>query len=114
MFYVQRDGNGNLLRVENQPFTEMTGELAAQSDELQAWLKTREEVNQRLQNLQASDMDIIRIVEDVVAVLVNKGVIQFTDLPQAAQEKLDRRAIDRADIEGLISGHQQLKQGSGS
>jgi hypothetical protein len=41
------------------------------------------------------------VLEDVVGVLVAKGVIRYTDLPEAARRKLDRRAVTRAEIEGL-------------
>jgi hypothetical protein len=32
-----------------------------------------------------------------------RGVIQYTDLPEAARNKLDERALARAEIEGLNS-----------
>ena len=41
------------------------------------------------------------MLEDVVSVLVERGVIRYTDLPEAARQKLDQRAIARAEIEGL-------------
>ena len=43
----------------------------------------------------------IRKYDFVVIVLVDRGIIQYTDLPEAARIKLDERAIARADIEGL-------------
>lgn len=103
MVYVQRDANGRLLRVESTPFEGMTENLAVESPELKAWLKTKEEVNQRLEKLHRSDLELVRVLEDVVSVLVERGVIQYTDLPEAARAKLDQRALTRADIEGLTS-----------
>jgi hypothetical protein len=99
--YVQRDENGHLLRVESSPFEGMTENLAVESSELSVWLQTKEEVKARLANLYRSDLELVRVLEDVVSVLVERGVIQYTDLPEAARLKLDQRAIDRADIEGL-------------
>mgnify|MGYP003613856730 CR=1 FL=1 len=43
----------------------------------------------------------MRVLEDVVSVLVSKGVIRYTDLPDAARRKLDRRAVTRAEIEEI-------------
>jgi hypothetical protein len=34
------------------------------------------------------DIDLVRVLEDVVDLLVARGVFRFTDLPQSAQEKL--------------------------
>lgn len=99
--FVQRDNSGQLLRVEMNAFEGMTGHLAADSEELQTWLKAREEIKARLDSLHQSDLDLIRVLEDVICVLVERGVIQYTDLPEPARAKLDTRAIARADLEGL-------------
>lgn len=100
MVYVERDAQGHLLRVEQQPF-EGSEHISIASEELQTWLKMREEVKARLDSLNSTDLELVRVLEDVVNVLVDRGVIQYTDLPQAAREKLDQRAVARADLEGL-------------
>ncbi|MBD9424735.1 tryptophan synthase subunit beta [Pseudomonas sp. PDM15] len=101
MVYVQRDAEGRLLRVEHDAFEGMTETLAVESEELHNWLAAREEVKERLTSLKDSDLELVRVLEDVVGVLVAKGVIRYTDLPEAARRKLDRRAVTRAQIEGL-------------
>ncbi len=101
MVYVQRDAEGRLLRVEHEPFEGMTETLAVESEELHRWLAAREEVKARLASLRESDLELVRVLEDVVGVLVGKGLIRYTDLPEAARRKLDRRAVTRAEIEGL-------------
>lgn len=101
MVYVQRDGQGKLLRVESQPFEGMNDTLAYQSDELKDWLEARTDVRSRLDLLRHSDLDLVRVLEDVVNVLVERGVIRYTDLPEAARRKLDERAVARAELEGL-------------
>lgn len=101
MVYIQRDNQGYLLRVEMDPFEGMTDNLAIESEELQNWLRTREEMKARLTSLHSTDMEMGRVLEDVVSVLVEQGVIKYTDLPKAAREKLDQRAVARAEIEGL-------------
>ncbi len=103
MVYVQRDEHGRLLRVEYQPFEGMTDNLAVESEELKVWLDVREEVRSRLASLNSSDLELVRVLEDVVSVLVERGVIDYTDLPEAARQKLDQRALARAEIEGLSS-----------
>ena len=102
MLYVERDAKGRLLRVEQKPF-KGSEHIAVESEELQNWLKKSEEVKARLDGLNSSDLELVRVLEDVVIVLVDRGVIQYTDLPTAAREKLDQRAVARADLEGLSS-----------
>jgi hypothetical protein len=103
MVYVQRDGHGHLLRVESAPFEGMTETLAVESAELSTWLQAKEEVKARLASLHSSDLELVRVLEDVVSVLVERDIIQYTDLPEAARRKLDQRAVARAEIEGFNS-----------
>ena len=101
MLYAQRDSEGRLLRVEHEPFSGMTENLAVESEELHNWLAAREEVKARLASLQESDLEFVRVLEDVVVALVAKGVIRYTDLPEAARRKLDQRQEVRAELAGL-------------
>ena len=101
MVYVQRDANGRLLRVERSPFAQMTETLAVESAELHSWLVTREDVHARLAQLKSSDLELVRVLEDLVDVLVSRGVIRYTDLPEAARNKLHARAETRAKLGGL-------------
>ena len=101
MLYAQRDGEGQLLRVETEPFAGMTENLAVESEELHSWLAAREKVKERLARLQESDLEFVRVLEDVVVALVAKGVIRYTDLPEAARRKLDQRQEARAELVGL-------------
>ncbi len=57
------------------------------------------------QSLKASDTDLARVLEDVITVLLNKGVINLTDLPPKAVAKLSgRKRIrrQRGDLENLV------------
>ena len=49
-------------------------------------------------SLSESDADMARVMEDLIDVLIHRGVIQFTDLPEAAQAKLLHRRKTRAQI----------------
>jgi hypothetical protein len=103
MVYVQRDAEGRLLRVEHQPFAEMSESLLVENEELHAWLTMREDVHGRLAKLKNSDLELVRVLEDLVDVLLSRGVIRYTDLPEAAREKLQERAQVRAKLGGLSS-----------
>jgi hypothetical protein len=51
--------------------------------------------------LRDSDLSFVRVLEDVIDLLVERGVIRFTDLPLAAQTKLLQRRDCRMQRQGL-------------
>ena len=51
------------------------------------------------QALSESDAAIARVLEDLIDTLIGRGVIQFTDLPEAAQGKLQWRRKNRAKLQ---------------
>jgi hypothetical protein len=53
--------------------------------------------------LSQSDTAIARVLEDLVDVLITRGVIQFTDLPVAAQDKLLSRRQTRARLKNSLN-----------
>jgi len=59
--------------------------------------------------LSQSDTAIARVLEDLIDVLITRGVIQFTDLPDAAQDKLLSRRQTRARLKDSL----QLLPGDG-
>lgn len=50
------------------------------------------------QSLASSDAGLARVTEDLIDILINRGVIQFTDFPPAAQAKLLERRQTRATL----------------
>ena len=77
MFYVQRDASGHLQRVEVAPFEGMSETLTAEAHEIQAWF-ANQDVESSLLQLKQSDLDMIRVVDDLVHLLIIKGVIRIT------------------------------------
>jgi hypothetical protein len=52
--------------------------------------------------LSQTDVGLARVLEDVIDVLITRGLIQFTDLPQAAQDKLLERRQSRANLSNRL------------
>ncbi|MCF4998842.1 tryptophan synthase subunit beta [Pseudomonas syringae] len=100
MFYVQRDAQGQLIRVEAAAYAEATETLPADHHEIQAWY-ANEAVENSLKQLKQSDLEMIRVLDDLIQVLTSKGVIRVTDLPPAAQAKLMDRNQARVALGGL-------------
>ncbi|MFM9384095.1 tryptophan synthase subunit beta [Pseudomonas sp. UV AK001] len=103
MFYVQRDAQGQLVRVEAAAWAEATETLPADHHEIQAWFANAA-VENSLKQLKQSDLEMIRVLDDLIQVLTQKGVIRVTDLPPAAQAKL----MDRTQVREALGGLSQL------
>lgn len=56
------------------------------------------EVSGQANPLSHTDAGLARVLEDLIDVLINRGLIQFTDLPAAAQAKLLERRQTRASL----------------
>ena len=72
--FIVRDAEGDIASLSA---TASDGAIAASIDD--------PEVQEFLRNL---DVDLVRVLEDVVDLLVGRGVFRFTDLPESAQQKL--------------------------
>lgn len=100
MFYLQRDADGHLIRVEAEPFAHGTAQADADEPEIRAWLNSQS-METSLQQLRKTDSEMIRVLEDLIQVLMTKGVLRITDLPAAAQHKLVNRSQAREGLGGL-------------
>lgn len=48
------------------------------------------------------DADFVRVIEDVIDTLIKTQVIRLTDLPEAAQRKLNQRKGMRSRLHGAL------------
>lgn len=72
------------------------GELSAEGGE-----EGRLAAQGSLSRLRQSDLEMIRVLEDLIHLLIHKGVVRITDLPEAAQAKLMERSKARDALGGL-------------
>ncbi|MGB5568202.1 MAG: tryptophan synthase subunit beta like protein [Sedimenticolaceae bacterium] len=72
--FILHDKKGNISSLSAEA-AEGAVAVSIEDPEVQAFLR----------NL---DVDLVRVLEDVVDLLVARGVFRFTDLPQSAQHKL--------------------------
>ena len=85
MPFVKRNGEGRIEAVFDALQSDALEELNPDSEEL------REFLGQQDNNWMQADLELARVTEDLIDVLIEKGVIMFTDLPEAAQNKLLKR-----------------------
>ncbi len=91
MPFVKRDEDGKVVGVHLTMTEDGLEEVDAANPELGVFLQESllEAVAKR--GWFESDLALVRVIEDLVDALIEKGVIMFTDLPDAAQEKLRKR-----------------------
>jgi hypothetical protein len=76
--------------------------LPADHVDIQEWFADNL-VENSLRQLKQSDLDMIRVLEDLIEVLTTKGVISITDLPAGAQAKLLSRSSARRALGSLTN-----------
>jgi hypothetical protein len=72
--FIIRDAGGRISGLSAEPI-EGASPATIDDPEVQAFLRDL-------------DVDLVRVLEDVIDLLVSRGVFRFTDLPASAQEKL--------------------------
>jgi len=87
--FVRRGDDGGIIAVSLKPTPEIKERLAGDDASLQKFMRELDADGSAA--LEASDLDVIRVLEDLIELLIGKGVIQFTELPEAAQNKLLKR-----------------------
>ena len=100
MPYVRRDESGQVVAVSVAALDgfELVPEDDAQLADFEASMMTGHG------RLRESDLSVVRVLDDLINLLIEKNTIRFTDLPEAAQRKLlDRRGMrERSAHLGLL------------
>ncbi|MDF1758463.1 MAG: hypothetical protein P1U74_09235 [Legionellaceae bacterium] len=99
MVYIKRDSNNKIVAIYGEKTSDVTEEIAQDDKEVIEFLSSCNLDNQS--ELVKSDLDMIRVVEDLVQILIAKNVIAITDFPIAAIQKLSQRGKIRSEYTGL-------------
>ncbi|MGM0703710.1 MAG: tryptophan synthase subunit beta like protein [Pseudomonadota bacterium] len=87
--YVKRNETGQIVQAAREPSAECQEFVPPCAPDLQAFMAEDEEFEGV--DLSKTDLGFIRVLEDLLDVLMDKGVISFTDLPEPAQQKVMER-----------------------
>lgn len=99
--YVRRAPDGQIVAVSKVSDPEFTEEVKDNSQELLGFFQQVRMAQQ--QSLQESDLHLVRVLEDLINLLIERNLIRFTDLPSAAQSKLLTRRALREGVDLLDS-----------
>ncbi len=100
MPYVTRDESGRITGINDRQTETATELLHPNNPEVQAFIKGASPDTMR-QRLDVTDNEMARITEDLIDVLIARNIINFTDLPIQAQEKLVARQKLRRNLSAL-------------
>ena len=98
--YIKRNDSGSIELVSREATPDCSEFLPADSTELLDFLMEHEGA-EGAAHFRASDLAFVRVLEDVIELLMDKGVISFTDLPEPAQQKVMERQSLRRRLNGL-------------
>ncbi len=99
MLYGLKDDSGALVAIGEQQVSSYWQVIDENAEETKQFLQ-RQGQDSETQALQSSDMQFIRVLDDVIELLIEKQMIQFTELPQPAQDKLLKRRWYRQRLKG--------------
>ena len=109
MLYALKDDKGLIIAVSERQLTDDWKSVDLEDEAVLAFLQRNPSIGGKV--MQAADADFIRVLEDVIDLLIDKAVIQFTELPDPVQNKLlnrrrYREELRKDDRTNLIGGEE--------
>ena len=98
MPFVGRNSQSEIVAVAAVASAATPEGIDADAPELHAFLGL---ITSPAGDLARTDLALIRVVEDLIATLIDKNLLRFTDLPDAAQAKLLHRSSLRRSASQL-------------
>lgn len=95
--YAIRDADGNIIGLDDHPQDPDDLPITPNDPALQEFLAE-------------SDISMVRVVEDLIDVLMDKNILRFTDLPESARKKLLQRKTARSAMraDGLLLTNEDI------
>jgi hypothetical protein len=98
MLFIERDANGAITAIRQGQMKPGQEPASLLDEEVLSFFKSSGELELLSQLLAHSDVSIIRVLEDLIDLLIDRKIILFTELPKEAQEKIQSRKKLRTKI----------------
>jgi len=102
MPYVTRDKNNRIIGISDRQSSDAQELLPNTDPEVMQYLRDAGPDSMR-DHLSRTDLDMSRITEDLIEVLIQRNVLNFTDFPLKAQKKLMARQKLRSNLSSLTN-----------
>ena len=93
MPYIQRNAEGTIVAIVKEASDDAREFLSPSHPEIITFLCAGSGEQEQFHPL--ADLEMVRVIEDLVELLISKNVIVLTDLPPAVQQKLLRQQSRR-------------------
>lgn len=88
MLYIERNAAGEIDNIEFSP-GEGREEISLHDPKLKEFIEHAPNSDEIVHDvLNRLDLDMVRIIEDLIDVLIERNIILFTDLPDPVQNKI--------------------------
>ena len=101
MPFIRRDSTGTIVEALDAPTDQVLEFLEADDPEISRFHQRRGDAAQIREELALSDVEMARVIDDLIDVLIKKKVISASDLPTVVNAKLGRRRAMRKTINSL-------------
>lgn len=101
MPYIKRNEQGDVVQLLDAPNGGDTQWLEANDPAVQTFLQQATQKDELKGSLASSDEGMVRVVEDLIDLLMEKQLFIFTELPEAVQDKLNARKKLRDKVSAI-------------
>lgn len=91
--YIKKNEHGEIVAISAEPLPGVDEPVSSDDSAVEDFL--RELGLGAPAAMAASDLEMARVMEDVIELLVDRQIFRFTDLPRPAQQKLNQRQAMR-------------------
>ncbi|KPQ27870.1 MAG: hypothetical protein HLUCCX14_13350 [Marinobacter excellens HL-55] len=98
MMFVQRNQSHVIIAVSSIAQPGFSEQVTGDSDELLEFYASN---GGQSELFRQSDADLVRVIEDLVDILTQKGIFQYTELPSEVRNKLNSRKVLRRERNNL-------------
>jgi hypothetical protein len=99
MAYVIKDADGNIKAVSPDEINSLKWEFI--SDDSKEYIDFLETALSQQNPFRESDIELARVLEDLISLLIDRDLIRFTDFPELAQKRLIERQALRLNSKKL-------------
>jgi len=89
MTYILKNDDGKVIASSNEPIGVSNWQIADEKDP--AYIEYLDSELAKQDPFRESDIQLARVLEDLIEILMSRNLVSFTDFPSAAQKRLNER-----------------------
>lgn len=98
MVFVKRNSEQEIIAIFSEDTEDNLEAIDAQDEEILNFLTRCSQDREMSLTFLKLDLELIRVIEDVIKILMSKNIISITDFPQPVIEKLIKRKKIRSQL----------------